>query len=166
MLKISFIKLEPMSFYSIFIIALLSFYTACKPRTSNLNNNEQIVLPSKIQILYDTVGAKHDTAMLMMKDIGKCQYALRNYLQAANVDTTKKENILTALSNLKKGEEAMMAWMREFKGLELEEEYYKKNSNDSIMHYLKAEEVKIEKVHNLMLKNIESAKELLKICVH
>ena len=127
--------------------------------------SQQIVLDNTVlnaanQVLYDTVGAKHDTAMLLMKAIGQQQYRLRAVLNTSDTFNVSQDELLGALLGLKKADDAMMRWMRKFKGIELEEAYYLAQTADSIARYLRLEEDKIEAVHRQMLESIRAAKQI------
>lgn len=108
--------------------------------------------------LYSVVGEKHDTAMLLMKDIGNARHKLRNSINNVQVDSLQKLKILDLLLGLKKAEDAMMNWMREFKNTDLDEDMYKSMSETEIIAYLSKEEEKIEAVHQQMLQSIAEAK--------
>jgi hypothetical protein len=51
--------------------------------------------------------------------------------------------------------------MRAFKGVDLEEAFYKNQTEKAVLHYLQEEEIKIEQVHRQMKASIELAQRLL-----
>lgn len=118
-------------------------------------------LPDAAVELYQIVGEKHDTAMLLMSDIEAARSKLRLAMKTANIDSLRKDSILTLLTALKKADEGMMTWMHEFKSTELNEDEYKTMSEADIMAYLKDEEQKIEKVHVDMLESIKNGNSFL-----
>lgn len=121
----------------------------------------EFVLPPAAAELYRIVGEKHDTAMLLMGNIGGMQSALRLKLGQIKEDNAQKDSVLTLLSALKKADDGMMDWMREFKNTDLNEDEYKAMSQEEIMAYLKSEETKIEQVHQDMLNSIANSKKFL-----
>jgi hypothetical protein len=140
----------------------LCFY-ACTTASNDKEQPSEPLLRADNQSRYDTVGAKHDTAMLLMKEIASCQYRLRNSLELAKKEgsSAQKEVILEGLLALQKAEDAMMGWMRAFKGVDLEEAFYKNQTEKAVLHYLQEEEIKIEQVHRQMKASIELAQRLL-----
>ena len=118
---------------------------------------EEFKLSDAMDALYTTVGEKHDVAMLLMKDIEIVRSKLRIQLKRTK-EEAKKERILNLLTALKKADDGMMTWMREFKNTDLNDEEYKAMSEAEIEAYLKEEEVKIEQVHQDMLSSIKDGK--------
>ncbi len=147
------------------LFMLLCVLFACEPTTdaqkepASSTVEEAYQLPETLAVLYTTVGAKHDTAMLLMSDIERAKHALRGRLPT--LKEGEKEPLLTALTALNKAGEGMMTWMREFKGLDLYEEDYRVMSVAEIEAYLQAEEAKIEQVHVAMSNSIANARVLL-----
>lgn len=127
------------------------------------NKIEQVTkeyqLPGKMAELYTIVGAKHDTAMLLMGDIRRTQQALRSVLSEQK--GLAKEKVLDALTALQRADDGMMTWMHEFKSTELNEEEYQALSEAEIKAYLEKEEKKIEQVHVDMTTSIATGKLLL-----
>lgn len=148
-------------------IALSIFIPIVFLLSCNQDNNSPVVqettftLSSEAAELYRIVGEKHDTAMLLMGSIGGMQSALRLQLGQIKEDNAQKDSILMLLSALKKADDGMMNWMREFKNTDLNEDEYKAMSQEAIMSYLKSEETKIEQVHQDMLNSIANSKKFL-----
>ena len=143
-----------------FLSILLNNCTNTEP----VNKEESsFTLSSKTAELYRIVGEKHDTAMLLMKEIGIGQSRLRIKLNTLEENNPQKDTILDLLLALSKADDAMMNWMREFKNTDLDEDMYEVMKEEEIMYYLKQEEVKIEKVHQLMLKSIDDAFSFMKV---
>ena len=143
-----------------YLLSLLCFsilFFNCNSNNNEKEQNDSFYLSPAAEHLYSVVGEKHDTAMLLMKDIGNAQYKLRNSLNET-VDSLQKKKILDLLLALKKADDAMMNWMREFKNKDLDEDMYKSMTEAEIVNYLSKEEVKIEAVHQQMLKSIADAK--------
>lgn len=138
---------------------------ACEDSTSKSETNnpieEEFMLSTQAANLYQIVGEKHDTAMLLMKNIEQVKSALRLKLKSTQGEVSK-DTILDLLTALKKADDGMMDWMHEFKSTELDEETYKAMSEQEIMAYLKEEEIKIEKVHLDMINSIANGKAFLK----
>lgn len=156
-------------------ISLLLLIYSCQnanPTVTEPENDSTVVdkpiteetweLDSTLAILYDTVGAKHDTAMLLMKDIGQVRSKLRKLMTRFGEEDYERKDILDLLSALKKADDGMMNWMRMFKGVELEEAFYKESDHATIEAYLKEEEAKIEQVHQDMLNSIAEGRAYLK----
>lgn len=146
-------------------LSCLFFLFSCD-NNNNKDNNSTITNPEEAEFsltnpaaeLYQIVGEKHDTAMLLMTNIGKMQSLLRIQLEATETLEAEKDSILNLLTALKKADDGMMNWMREFKSTELNDEEYKAMSEEQIMNYLKDEEAKIEKIHLEMINSIKSVK--------
>lgn len=111
---------------------------------------------TSLDSLYHLVGEKHDTAMLLMKDIKRFKINLRKRIQEN--DSLGRDTIYTILGQLNRADDAMMNWMRNFKSRELDNEFYDNTSKDSIRKYLKSEERAIESVHSEMIESINVAK--------
>lgn len=111
--------------------------------------------------LYQIVGEKHDTAMLLMGNIEGTRSKLRVEMKTLDIDSLQKDSILNLLTALKKADDGMMNWMHEFKNTELNEAEYKAMSETEILKYLKEEERKIEEVHLDMLESIKDGNAFL-----
>ena len=105
-----------------------------------------------IDSLYSLVGAKHDSAMLLMNDIYKSQRKWRKVLNDSSVQET--ELILDCLGALNRADEAMMDWMRNFKSMELETSFYQNSPDSVVFDYLKKEEKAIERIHIEMIESL------------
>jgi len=125
------------------------------------NKNEAWALSVNAADLYQVVGEKHDTAMLLMSNIEGVRNKLRVEMKVAAIDSLRKDSILTLLTGLKKADDGMMNWMHEFKSTELDEAEYQAMSEADILAYLKEEEQKIEKVHVDMVESIKSGNTFL-----
>lgn len=148
---------------SILVWGMWSCGDSNAPKTVEVVEDETFELSPEAAILYDTVGAKHDTAMLLMGAIGKTQSKLRLQLKSMEEGDEKRAQVLDLLTALKKADDGMMNWMREFKSTELNDDEYKTMSNEEIMAYLKEEEKKIEQVHVDMLNSIAAGKAYLNV---
>ncbi len=126
-----------------------------------INEPTEFTLSDQAKSLYEIVGEKHDTAMLLMKNIEQVKSALRLEMKTLEKEAASKDIILDLLTALKKADDGMMDWMHEFKSTELDEEMYKAMSEEEIMAYLKQEEVKIEQVHLDMINSIANGKVFL-----
>lgn len=111
--------------------------------------------------LYQVVGEKHDTAMLLMSNIEGVRNKLRLEMKVEGIDKLQKDSILDLLTALKKADDGMMNWMHQFKSTELDEAEYKEMSEAAILAYLKEEEAKIEQVHIDMVESIKSGNAFL-----
>ncbi|BDS11886.1 hypothetical protein [Aureispira anguillae] len=152
--------------YLFLCLAFIGLLTvACEEKAAEedktqVEDTADFKLSSQAEDLYQIVGEKHDTAMLLMKNIEQAKSALR--LKMEGLETgAEKDAILDLLMALKKADDGMMNWMREFKSTELNDEEYKAMSEQEIMAYLKKEEQKIEQVHIDMLTSIENGKKFL-----
>ncbi len=148
--------------YLILLIISFLLVSCSNPEPSKKIEKETWKLNEDAATLYQVVGEKHDTAMLLMTDIEATRSQLRLRMKTAEIDSLKKDTILNLLTALKKADDGMMNWMHEFKSTELNEEEYKKMSEADIMTYLKDEEQKIEQVHIDMLESIKNGKAFLK----
>ncbi|WMX17314.1 MULTISPECIES: hypothetical protein [unclassified Aureispira] len=148
--------------YLILLIISFLLVSCSNPEPSKKIEKETWKLNEDAATLYQVVGEKHDTAMLLMTDIEATRSQLRLRMKTAEIDSLKKDTILNLLTALKKADDGMMNWMHEFKSTELNEEEYKKMSETDIMTYLKDEEQKIEQVHIDMLESIKDGKAFLK----
>jgi hypothetical protein len=149
--------------YLLPLLCSLFLFNNCS-NTEPVNEQESnFSLSSQTAELYRIVGEKHDTAMLLMKEIGIGQSRLRIKLNTLEEHNPQKDTILDLLLALNKADEAMMNWMRGFKNTDLDEDMYEAMKEEQIMYYLKQEEVKIEKVHQAMLKSIDAAISFLKV---
>lgn len=135
------------------VLCLLVGLMACE------SSEKEYELPGQMPAYYTLVVAKHDTAMLLMGDIERTQRALRKVMP--QYEGEQEQQILRALTALKKAEEGMMTWMHEFKSTELNEEEYKALSEEAIQAYLAEEEQKIEQVHVDMSTSIAEGQALL-----
>ena len=144
----------------LFLLVLLNNCTTTEPVNEQESN---FSLSPQTAELYRIVGEKHDTAMLLMKEIGIGQSRLRVKINMLEDNSSQKDTILDLLLALSKADDAMMNWMREFKNTDLDEDMYKAMQEEEIMYYLKQEEVKIEKVHQAMLKSIDDVLSFLNL---
>ena len=134
--------------YVLLIFSLaLSILCACSSE-----NNPQL----QRENLEQQVLAVHDTAMAKMGDIYKLRKnlrSLRDTLEAqAQTDSTILHNLQLHIRLLNQADEAMMAWMRQYKAPTEEQE------NEQAINYLQQELVKIEKVQTLMDSTIHAAR--------
>lgn len=149
---------------SIFIPIIFLYSCNQDNTTPNTAPETAFLLEPAASELYRIVGAKHDTAMLLMGAIGGMQSALRLELGKIKEEKSpKKDSVLTLLTALKKADDSMMTWMHEFKNTDLNEDEYKAMTPAQIMDYLKSEETKIEQVHQDMLNSIANSKKFLGI---
>lgn len=151
-----------MNYVWVVLCLLATLLVACNEATPETPKTviEEFKLSANGANLYHIVGEKHDTAMLLMKNIEQTRSALR--LEMKKMESgTEKDTILDLLTALKKADDGMMNWMHEFKSTALNEEEYKAMSEEAIITYLKREESKIEKVHVDMLESIENGQAFL-----
>lgn len=118
-------------------------------------------LPAEAAKLYKVVSVKHDDAMKLMSNIEGARSKLRMEMKMADVDSLRKDSILTLLTALKRADDGMMSWMNEFKSTELNEDEYKKMSESEILTYLKEEEAKIEQIHLDMSASVDNGNAFL-----
>lgn len=147
-----------------YLLLLITSLCVMSCANNQLNENpkdETWELPLEAANLYQIVGEKHDTAMLLMSNIEGTRSKLRIQMKMEGVDSLRKDSILTFLTELKKADDGMMNWMHEFKNTELNEAEYKKMSESAILAYLKEEEAKIEQVHLDMLESIKNGNDFL-----
>jgi len=147
--------------YTILLLSVLLLMNSCGDTKPKEQEVTEFSLSTEAGNLYEIVGAKHDTAMLLMKDIGKAQNALRGKLKGIEGSSPEKDSILNLLTALKKADDAMMTWMREFKNVLMDEAHYQAMSEEGIMAYLREEERKIEQVHVDMINSIEGGENFL-----
>ena len=146
----------------LFLLVMSLFLISCGNNSAvESTENEGWKLSTDAVNLYQVVGEKHDTAMLLMANIEGVRNKLRLELKEMPIDSLRKDSILTLLTALKKADDGMMNWMHEFKNTELNEEEYKAMSEAAILAYLKEEEQKIEKVHVDMVESIKGGKAFL-----
>jgi hypothetical protein len=147
--------------YLLFLITSLFLISCTNSGSKNKLEQEIWELPADAANLYQIVGEKHDTAMLLMSKIEGARSKLRVAMKVEGVDSLQKDSILNLLTTLKKADDGMMNWMHEFKSTELNEKDYKAMSEADIIAYLKEEEEKIEQVHVDMLESIKNGKAFL-----
>ncbi len=135
------------------ILGFFSVFFSCTNSQKTIEI-EAFELSEKAANLYQIVGEKHDTAMLLMKDIAKVQSRLRRLIEKNARSKAIEEQCLEKLTPLAKADKAMMDWMSQFKSTVLHEDFYKNATEEEILDYLKEEEIKIEQVHQTMLKSI------------
>lgn len=104
--------------------------------------------------LRNEVFAIHDEAMPKMTDIVQ----LKGGLIELPTDSTNEAEVKSANSQLEKAEDAMMAWMNNFKA---PEKLRDTKSHEEIMAYLENEKLEITKVRDLMNNSIANAKRIL-----
>lgn len=110
--------------------------------------------------LYTLVVAQHDSVMPKTSLMNALQRQLKALL--TTTDVPKKDSVLAALLGLKKGEDAMMQWMNEFKNIDIDTEHYTAIGELQIKDYLLNEQKKILNVTDLMLNSIKQAEQTLK----
>lgn len=147
--------------YLIILITSILLVACVDSDSKEKNEKEAWKLPNDAVELYQIVGEKHDTAMLLMSNIEATRSKLRLVMKTVDIDSLRKDSVLTLLTALKKADDGMMNWMHEFKSTELNEEEYKAMSKTDVMTYLKKEEKKIEKVHVDMLESIKNGNTFL-----
>jgi hypothetical protein len=147
--------------YLLLLITSLCLISCANNQLKEKPKNETWELPSDAGDLYQIVGEKHDTAMLLMSNIEGTRNKLRVQMKVEGIDSLRKDSILTLLTELKKADDGMMNWMHEFKSTELNEEEYKQMLEATILTYLKKEEAKIEQVHLDMLESIKNGNDFL-----
>jgi hypothetical protein len=147
--------------FTILLLFVLVLMGSCGDRKPEEQEVTGFSLSTAAADLYQVVGDKHDTAMLLMKGIGKAQNTLRGKLKKIEGSSPAKDSILNLLTALKKGDDGMMDWMREFKNVLMDDEHYKAKSEDEIMAYLREEDRKIEQVHIDMINSIEGGENFL-----
>lgn len=142
--------------YLLFIL-VSSFLIACNGGEAGKQPKKEAAweLSEDAANLYQIVGEKHDTAMLLMSNIEGTRSKLRIAMNVSEMDSIQKDSILNLLTALKKADEGMMNWMNAFKSTELNEAEYQAMSETEILTYLKEEEKKIEQVHLDMLESIQ-----------
>ncbi len=120
------------------ILIVLLFLSSCK-ESSKVENQESP--------LYKEVMEVHDKAMPEMSTI----HAIKRDLKAIETANTK-DVILSQIKALNDADEAMMAWMADFK---LPKDKTKETE------YLEAEKVKIKEVSDLMFASIKNGTQVL-----
>lgn len=149
--------------YLLFLITSLLLISCTDNKSKAKIQKETWELSTDAADLYQIVGAKHDTAMLLMSNIEGVRSKLRVAMKVSDIDSVRKDSILTLLTALKKADDGMMNWMHQFKSTELNEKEYKRMTEAVVMRYLKEEEEKIEQVHLDMLESIKNGKAFLGI---
>lgn len=104
--------------------------------------------------LRNEVFAIHDEVMPKMSDIVQ----LKGSLIELPTDSTNETEIKSAHNQLEKAEDAMMAWMNNFKA---PEKLRDTQGHEEIMAYFENEKLEITKVRDLMNNSIANAKRIL-----
>ena len=148
--------------YALLLSFGLLFVFACNEPSPQIEEGPSFSLSEQAAELYQIVGEKHDTAMLLTKNIENVQHSLRSKLETIKSSTPEKDSLLDLLTALKKADDSMMDWMHEFKNTDLNEAEYQAMSEQEILTYLREEEAKIEQVHVDMLSSIANGKHFLR----
>ncbi|MFY0650500.1 MAG: hypothetical protein JXQ96_00635 [Cyclobacteriaceae bacterium] len=103
------------------------------------------------ETLFNEVMDVHDEVMPQMSSLRKLAKSLESKLDSIAVDSLltekgQKEELNKAIEDLKKANESMMEWMRQFEQIE------EGTPHGEVMKYLKDQKKKIEKVRDDMLK--------------
>lgn len=113
----------------------------------------------EVEQLKQQVMAVHDEMMPRMDELYSIKKSIVTKLQTAdsisNDSQNSKDTLREALRKVQAGEEAMMQWMRDYKGHTIMD-------NDSLLLYLKEELPKVEQMKQTMLEGLEAGKEALK----
>jgi hypothetical protein len=147
--------------YLLLLITSLLLLSCANNEPGKKGEKETWKLSADAADLYQIVGEKHDTAMLLMSNIEGVRSKLRVAMKVSDIDSLQKDSILMLLTTLKKADDGMMNWMNEFKNTEMNEDEYKTMSETEILTYLKGEEQKIEQVHVDMVESVKEGKAFL-----
>jgi hypothetical protein len=123
------------------LLAIMIGMFSCKNETSD-----------KVELLKTEVIGIHDEVMPKMTDIHKNKKLLREALNVVS-EGNNKDVILLHIKKLEEADEAMMAWMGEYKIPTGEQE---------AITYLQGQKVEIERVKKMMLLSIEKSNEIIK----
>ncbi len=130
------------------LLCLITFlYVGCKHDHKHSHGHDHESEAINMPPLYDTVMFIHDAVMPETATIHK----IRKALKETNTDG-ERAPILDQIKYLDDAEEAMMAWMAEFK---VPEEQVQQ------IPYLEIEKVKIQKVSDLMYDAIKKGQSML-----
>lgn len=142
----------------LFILSLCFVGFACQTSTTPAATAPTSILSPSNDSLYQLVGKKHDEVMPKTGNIEALQRDLQAQLGTAA--GTRKDSLLTVLGHLQQAHDGMMNWMRQFKGIDLDEAFYKERDEAQIKTYLQEEERKIEEVARQMLSSIAEGEQL------
>lgn len=145
-----------LSFFKIFVPIFTLLLYSCSAEPAKISPLKSASNDS----LYVLVVAQHDSVMPKTSLMEAQQRQLRQLLDSDK--TANKDSILAALSTLQKGQDAMMAWMNEFKNTEVDIEHYTPLTDVQIRNYLLQQQSKILNVAALMLNGIAQASQILK----
>ena len=149
----------PMNRFWIFLVLPL-FLIACDGKQESGNEIGEIgeqeeTSKSPREQLYDEVMVIHDESMLKMGDI----YARISDLKALSADSLNhspyKEEILAAITGLRKADDGMMDWMAQFK------EPGEEVPSEEAMTYLAEEKGKIIAVDKAIDESLEQGQSLI-----
>ena len=138
--------------FLLFMVAVL--FSACG--AGSRETSEQQLEGKK----WDEVMANHDVVMPMMGTTHKVRKALKAYQSSkGTLEQTEAAAITKMLTDLDKADESMMDWMQKYQKLgKLQDS----KSHAEIMKYLENEEVRINKVKELMESSIAAGQAFLK----
>ncbi len=109
---------------------------------------------------WDAVMANHDVVMPMMGTTHKVRKALKAYQSSkGTLEETEIASITKMIADLDKADESMMDWMQNYQKLG---KLQSSKSHTEIMKYLEGEEVRINKVKELMDSSIAAGQAFLK----
>lgn len=131
---------------SIFLILNSIFLFSCqdsKPKENSLQKEREQI--------YSEVMAIHDEMMMM----GKIRGAQSKLKKMMETDSTNLKKYQTAYNQLQVADDAMMGWMKQFKNPPQNME-----AKEAII-YLKDQKVKVQKMKEVMIDNIDKAKQVI-----
>ncbi len=134
------------------ILAIGTFSCSQGPENSSEKKEER----SERDSLFKEVMRIHDAVMPKMADINRTKRGLNTYVENnQTLSDSAKTIIFIQMTELKRAEEAMNNWMRDFVSP-------KSSDPDSmVMDYLGKEEIRISEVSDFMLKSLENGKKML-----
>ncbi len=131
---------------SFFLILSSFFLFSCqeaKPKDDPLQKEREQI--------YKEVMAIHDEMMIMTKIRG-AQSKLKKMMES---DSLNVEKYQTAYDQLQVADDAMMDWMRQFKNPP------QNTDAKEAIEYLKDQKVKVEKMKEVMIENLDKAREVI-----
>lgn len=112
----------------------------------------------KEKALQEDVLKIHDEAMLLMDELmrqkNKIQFKIDSLQMSGGAVENQIQNLRKGMTQLRRADSAMMTWMRQFVALPSDTV-----THEQRMNYLKEEQRRIKKVHQIMVDAIEDAAE-------
>lgn len=145
--------------YFLFLFTL-ALFTACGDKDVSSDAELQALEAARIaqEAAYEGMTQAHDRIMPKMGQITATQRAIKEQLDADNLNDDRKDLLEAAYEQLEDANDGMMQWMDNMKPLaELREEM----DNEAIITYIREESAEISKVETALNTAVANAKELV-----